>query len=501
GFTVLISLAAIWCWRMAASKDRSALLVALVLIACFVEPYILLQRWWFHFAKPSSYFTQVSAPSQFLQKYAPEENRIYTSVTPGYSFDLPRTEPHNITARRGFHNAAGYEPLMLARYDKAFGNGGGFSTPNFNAPPDRQILNPSWQVLDLLNVRFMVEFSAGPSKFVDKRGIDASATDAGIEVKPGAKAVLNGTPEQIDSLTVVSLLTNSGDLSDSQTIAWFNIHATDGRIITRDLQAGRDTAEWAHERADVKPTIRHRLAEVFDERPGDDRNSFPAYRYWTRFGLGEKLKVDRIEIVNVSGNASLLISKVTAHDSAGSNSFLLTPALPEHWRKVYDQDSVQIYENPRRLPRAWLVPNARVVSEEEALRLIRGEGDQPFDPRQIALIEREPSFDQAMPDGKFDQGEANIVNNEPNRLAVETGADASTALVVSEINYPGWEATIDGEPTTIFKTNYLLRGVIVPAGSHRVEMRYTAPAARIGGVVSILTLLLLAGLAVKARRR
>lgn len=495
GFTLLILLTAVWCWRMAASRQRSVLLLGVVLIACFVEPYILLQRWWFHFAKPASYFTQVSPPSKFLQQYAPAENRIYSSVTSGYNFDLPHTEPHNITARHGFHNAAGYEPLMSARYDKAFGNGGSFATPNFNAPFDRQILSPNWQVLDLLNVRFLVEFSAASSRnfgsMIVRDGARFAGGSAGVELKSGAKTVLAGTPVPVDTLTIVSSLANSNHLIDGQTVAQINFHTADGRVVTRELQAGRDSAEWAHERADVKSTVRHRLARIFDSHPGDAQNSFPSYQYWSRFDLGEKLSIDRVEVVNVINIASLIISKATAYDSTSNQTTLLTQRLPEQWRKIYDHDNVQIYENPRMLPRAWLVPKAEATSDQEALHRIRGESE-PFDPRKVALIEPTEQIKIAFPKGDFEgKADASIMNYEPNQLVIETNTHKQSVLVISEINYPGWEATTDGWPTTIFTTNYLLRGVIVPEGKHRVEMHYTAPAARRGAIISLLTLLTL----------
>jgi hypothetical protein len=503
-FTLLIALAAIWCWRMAASRQRSVLLTAVVLVTCFVEPYILLHRWWFHFAKPSSYYTRGSPPSQFLQKYPPQENRIYTSVTPGYSFDLPRTEPHNITARRGFHNAAGYEPLMLARYDKAFGNGGQFSTPNFSAPLDRQILNPDWRVLDLLNVRFLVEFSSGPSTFTEKDGARFAAAEIAIELKPKEKVSLTGAA-MMDTLTIVSVLANSGDLRDGQPVAQINFISADGRIITRELEAGRDSAEWAHERADVKQTIRHQLARIFDTRPGD---GFPVYRYWSRFDLGERVNVDRIEISNIAANASLIVSNASAYDSDGNGAYSLSQALPEHWRKIYGQDSVQIYENLRAMPRAWLVPKIKAVGPEEALKTIRGESKLPVDPRQIALVDMSEFPSPAVntmsgsQNGEFETApQSRVTDYEANHLSIETTADKQAMLVVSEINYPGWKATVDGTPATIYPADYLLRGVIVPAGLHRVEMRYTAPAGRTGGVISALALLLITWLAIKTRRR
>lgn len=498
-FTVLALIGALWNLRIANLQWRGALLSLTIAAACFVEPYILMQRWWFGFAKPASYFTQLSAPTKFLQQYKPEESRVYTSLTPGYTFDLPRTEPHNLSARRELQDASGYEPLMPARYDKAFGNGGNFSTANFSAPPDRQILSPNWQVLDLLNVRFLAEFTAAGSGFTEKDGARFSAGDAGMELKAGTKTVLAAPSAKINTLTIVSALADSTDLNDGDVVAQFNFVTTDGRIVTRELQAGRDSAEWAHERADVKPRIHHRLAKIFEAVPGGE---FPIYRFQSKFDLGEPLALDRVEIVNASKHAVLMISKTTAYNTSDTGAFLLTQRLPEHWRKVYDYDSVQIYENPRALPRAWIVPQARAVSEDDALRTIRGENEQPFNPREVALLEIGDESKPDLPQTTFAQHpEAKIVHYEPNRLTIETKADNRGILVVSEMNYPGWEATIDDQPVTIFQTNYLLRGIMLPAGSHRVEMRYTAPAARLGAIISALALLAIGGLALQTVRQ
>src|SRR6266550_1569185 len=51
----------------------------------------------------------------------------------------------------------------------------------------------------------------------------------------------------------------------------------------------------------------------------------------------------------------------------------------------------------------------------------------------------------------------------------------------------------------IVTTDFLLRGVALPPGSHRVEMRYTAPAARTGAFISVFSLLVILGLFVYNR--
>ena len=96
---------------------------------------------------------------------------------------------------------------------------------------------------------------------------------------------------------------------------------------------------------------------------------------------------------------------------------------------------------------------------------------------------------------------ARVAAYENNSLVIETVAETASVLIVSEINYPGWVATVDGAPAAIHTADFLLRGIVLPAGSHRVEMRYTAPAARTGALISAFTILLIVGLAVYEMRR
>jgi hypothetical protein len=176
----------------------------------------------------------------------------------------------------------------------------------------------------------------------------------------------------------------------------------------------------------------------------------------------------------------------------------------ERWAVIYDADRVRVLENRRALPRAWLVGAAESVDGEEALRRINGFGERDFDPRRTALLEVAPAEMPALAAGGElapEQTDARLTLYEPNRLVVETRAAQPCALVVAEIFYPGWEATIDGVPARIHLTNFIMRSVAVPAGAHRVEMRYRAPAARNGAIISALTLLLLVGLTIHARRR
>jgi uncharacterized membrane protein YfhO len=71
-------------------------------------------------------------------------------------------------------------------------------------------------------------------------------------------------------------------------------------------------------------------------------------------------------------------------------------------------------------------------------------------------------------------------------------------VVIADTHFPGWTAKIDGGESSIFRVNYLVRGISVPAGRHRIEMVYvpegwwySATATRIGLLTWILGALLL----------
>ncbi|HKQ77429.1 MAG TPA: YfhO family protein [Blastocatellia bacterium] len=504
-YTLLLLITVWWGWRKLNGHWRGALLALTVAIACFWEQSLMLSRWWANGATPSEYYDQVSPPSRFLQNYPPEQNRIYTSPAEGFILNLPRAEPYNISARRGLHDAAGYEPLMSERYNRAFGGAWPFS-PAISSPPDKQMIEPNWQLFDLFNVRFAVEFATPPVNWEEKDGARFAVTDVRFNLAPGSSVVLTGVSAKVDTLSLVTMMTDSTRTPQDAIVADVIIHTTDGRRIEHRMKAGVDTADALHERPDIKSAIRHSLARVHANSPGDASNSFQALRYWTKFDLGEKTGLDRVEVKCLAEGAPLTVWKATIYDSSGVGAFPLTRRLSEHWRKVYDDDAAQIYENLRALPRAWLVPKVEVVSAEEARRRIRGESEQAFNPREVALFELTPDSSPDVPadnrnkirldltEGNFKApAEARILYYEPNRLAIETVADKRAALVVSETHYPGWEASIDGRPAPILTANYLLRGMIVPEGKHRVEMRYTAPAARRGAIISVSTLLALLG--------
>ena len=316
------------------------------------------------------------------------------------------------------------------------------------------------------------------------------------ELRPGESVVLNLQASSGDTLALVTSLAHAAPVEQKSSVAKVSIVTNAGSVFEHDLLAGVDTAEWSHERSDVRATVRHELAEVFDSNRVGEPDNFTAYRYWTRIPLNKHVSNAQVRIVNTGNIATLAVWKAALFDLKPSTTETISPQPSGRWQPVYDKDNVVIYQNNRTLPRAWLVSEIAAIDSEGALQIIRGEADRAFDPKQTALVETNGQPLPSLPGGKLPaNASATIIDSKPHSLAIQTNADQATFLVVSEVAYPGWAATIDGVETPIYVTNYLLRGVALPAGSHRVEMRYTAPWAKAGALISILSLVSLAGLA------
>ena len=61
---------------------------------------------------------------------------------------------------------------------------------------------------------------------------------------------------------------------------------------------------------------------------------------------------------------------------------------------------------------------------------------------------------------------------EPNQLTYEVNSDKGGVIVFSEIYYPGWTATVDGEEQELGRVNYVLRALRVKPGKHEVVLSF-----------------------------
>jgi hypothetical protein len=167
------------------------------------------------------------------------------------------------------------------------------------------------------------------------------------------------------------------------------------------------------------------------------------------------------------------------------------------WRTVYEGSDGFVFEARSVMPKAFFA-DSLVTADGPADALARL--TQSFDPGAFAVLEQEPGFavhrDTAATTG------ATVTLYDRREIEVEVRRSEPGFLVISEVYYPaGWRAFVNGEETEIHKTNYVLRGVPVPAGESVVRFEFYPRthylSSRISWAFNIL--LLLIGLAAVAQ--
>jgi len=214
---------------------------------------------------------------------------------------------------------------------------------------------------------------------------------------------------------------------------------------------------------------------------------------------GAKLKryqefVDTTLTVNINiteeqfGNAKSIAEFQSAFKNTAGLNMLNTKYL------IYNPEVPPIV-NPYALGNAWFVEKPLFV--ENANQELSGTNN--FDPAKEALIHisfRDQITKSVYP--VLENEKIELTSYQPNELIYKSNAREEKLAVFSEIYYPaGWKSYIDGKESKYFRTNFLLRGMVVPAGDHEIKFVF-APASYFTGnkislASSVLLILLIAG--------
>jgi hypothetical protein len=177
--------------------------------------------------------------------------------------------------------------------------------------------------------------------------------------------------------------------------------------------------------------------------------------------------------------------------------------FPDDWPRVYEDEFVSVVQNPTPTKRAFFAERVLPVPDgQTALSAMLSGG---FDATLDAVVE-DAGFD-ALSVMRAMGGNVELVNRFANRQTWRTRTALPRLLVVSEGFFPGWRAQFrkfgtrdDWSDLTIYRTNYLFRGVVAPPGDHELRFVYRPASVIVGTAVSALTVTLCAALLVRRRR-
>ena len=148
---------------------------------------------------------------------------------------------------------------------------------------------------------------------------------------------------------------------------------------------------------------------------------------------------------------------------------------------------INIYKNPDYLPRVFTVTDFTIAdSAQEVLRMM---GADDFDPAREIVLEEEPQ--DTILGRRLNISEINIVKYDLQHIKIMSRTDEDSFLVVTDNNYPGWRAFIDGESTPVYTADYIFRAIYLPKGEHTVDFYFKPAAFKAGIWVSGATVIVL----------
>ena len=151
---------------------------------------------------------------------------------------------------------------------------------------------------------------------------------------------------------------------------------------------------------------------------------------------------------------------------------------PGNWSEVFEEDGLRLWEDAGALPVARTVhETVTAPTREDGLRLL---SDAAFDPaRQAVLTGESVALESCAGEDRIEWRA-----RRPARLELEVEMACRGMLVVADTWFPGWKARLDGREAAIHEVYGFARGIVVPAGRHRLEMRYRPWSVTLGGALS-----------------
>lgn len=176
----------------------------------------------------------------------------------------------------------------------------------------------------------------------------------------------------------------------------------------------------------------------------------------------------------------------------------ITPPAP--WQQVFADDTVTIYRNGEWHGRATFADQVSVFPT--AASVLDSVRQPQFDGSRTALLENTKDLPAMQRLNQTGPAEVRVERSSPNALRIHTHTDTARYLILSEMWFPGWQATLEnGTPLPIYRTNYLLRGLLVPPGEHTIRMEYRPTSVFTGALVTAGTAGMMVGGALVRWRR
>jgi hypothetical protein len=169
------------------------------------------------------------------------------------------------------------------------------------------------------------------------------------------------------------------------------------------------------------------------------------------------------------------------------------------------QGQAQVIPNPSACGNAWFVSNIREVPTADAEMLAMNApalgdtvmaGPETFNPHETAIVRKDFAAQlSGLQPGRDSAASVKLAKYGLNQISYTSNSSREGLAIFSDIWYPaGWKAYVDGKETPIVRANYVLRGLRLPAGQHRIEFKFHPKQFYTGNTIAGISSLLLFGL-------
>ena len=211
---------------------------------------------------------------------------------------------------------------------------------------------------------------------------------------------------------------------------------------------------------------------------------------------------DAFEVQAADGSGvtqPITFTRANGHPDLLNVRYFVKPASAPDSGAVYQDKAWKVYDNPHAFPRAWLVHDTAI--EPVPLDLQRRLDNPNTDLHRVALL---PAPLDAALDGAADESgeQVHIDGYAANAMDLTVHANGRALLMLSEIYYPGWVATVNGRAARIWEADGALRAIVVPQGDSRVSLRFRPLPIYIGAALTLFgfAAVLVAGITLRAAR-
>lgn len=261
-------------------------------------------------------------------------------------------------------------------------------------------------------------------------------------------------------------------------IAFLERHRDDGRIVGFNSAFPND---WpiVYRLRDVRgydppyPTVR--MLALW-------RHAFREQVEWGPFSLNQ-LETEQLHVLSVLGARYILTAPEARSSVTATRSLRLAYAGPDALVAV----------NPGALPRAFVAPSVTVVADAQAAAGRIAEAE--FDPRASVAVESDQPAADALAGAPRLRGSVAVVHERNAGVTLRARLPRRGLVVLDDMLVDGWTVRIDGRPAHALHVDGVLRGVVVPAGSHEIAWSYAVPGLPLGAALSALALLGIVGVA------